>query len=60
MRAFQICEEASHPPERQSAGAMSANALGVREVRTKEEADLPLDYAELRCVGTMDEVWKEC
>ena len=60
MRAFQISEEASRPLEWQSAGAMSANALGIKEVQTTEEADCPPDYVELRCVETMAEVWKEC
>jgi hypothetical protein len=58
MRAFQTFEEASRPPERQSADAMSANALGIKEVQTKEvqtteEADRPPDHAELRWEGML-------
>ena len=58
MRTFQILEEASRPPEQRNASTVSTNALGIREIQRTEEADRPLDYAKLKCVGTMAEVWE--
>lgn len=53
--------ESSRPLVRQNASAVSTDALGTKkEIQTPEEADRLPDYAELKYVGTMAEVWKEC
>ena len=54
---LQIPKEASRPPVRHNASAMSTDALGTKkEIQMPKEADRPPDYAELKYVGTMAEV----